>query len=1386
MLYVFLVDTGTMYTFDMKLTMEPVLKLKDVIAKICRIPVDKQVLLISGGEPLSPEKLVCSYSAGTDTNPIFLFGKSTIEGISPPSPSIYHGLAHKEDAILQKDWEVYTWQNIFDYKMHVLMKQPVEFQAAEMDLNSQVEGSLIMPATFDTVVSRTQLAMQIYEVDTEELKACERMVLDQHLQQQGWAAVVANLEDLVNAYFHRASLFQKEFKEFLQERDDVLALLRRIPEVLLLLERIPVLPCLECPHQSISSSHDVGGKHGSLSIVSLNLYTWINAQDGNNRLEDVIKNLTEGTELMTSGLEEKVSRELQEVGDFIRPMDMKDVKGLEERLYGLDQLMCTAGKLVDEQRHMAQGFVQNQTRVSDLKDHSILPDLCSSHKRQLIQMLNNHKRLHDIKRKCSAAKEELSANLHTRLRWVMFVQRSVNAMDNKLWLYHNNLDRIKGRTNLLKQVETSPQTYAAMVAEVARRRIFVRHYLRWAEETSNEAKRQHKREVQRRRSFTRQFGTHFLQKMVPGFKDHVPKFAAEPLKEFDEDLPSISQEDLNTLALAVPELKRWFKIPGDASCVEFTTSSQTRVATQSVVSEMQSITGSIEGPDVMGEMLFEHIDRDKLSLSDQAGLGLQQERLPLDDRLTLSLQEKFTVPESLSETLTAEVNSAAMSTITVSVVSASPQQQVVVTSQLAEGATRVVQEESGDGLLLSSGDHEPTKSSDSDAVSHESLSDRKARGKRRSKGLSDTSPDMETSQEFTTADFYIEDSMPSSMTDSPPKPGGQGKERTELSNTVAEKTRRMSELESEVNTLQVKLDASEDRLSRLYALACCNIGLLKTSVAELKETVQSNKSTTASAVSEVQQLALEACATLIKTMEQVKEQEHSSSEETIGNLQQQLELKSKHADELQLKLLKASAAFEDLSNELQQVREASHKEVADMKEKHDTEIQDIANKNLLEMELETDKVRTELQAEMDRQETEIIKLEEQLRMAELRLQKVIEEKECSSEEMMKNFVFQKEQIYQALKEEFSVTKQREQEEIIEKLGKEQKACLETLATDHQADLDTLSAKYQEKLDKVMKDTQEEKSSEIKQIVGEMEAAAEKRLQEVKEKLLSEHIADVQKHLDKASAEHREIVSGLLEEFAQERKQLKDNIQALKEPLGTEAGTQSEEGGVIAVEDHLQLVYMAEAKARDAAFVEYQQMLTSQRQTLEAKMKETELRHKKDTEDALSTMKTSLMAERQVQFNEAVSRVCQEKDRMIEDLKAEIRTLKVKVEEVDKESTSMDELRKQLARVKEKESELIRDNCRLEEQLQLRQSGNLPQAMTTSTAPLSSVVVTDSTQSLMHIGDVGQAEDSLAKPDWEQIASLREKKITELENKLMTMSMTASTRKEVRDKVSILQ
>lgn len=63
-----------------------------------------------------------------------------------------------------------------------------------------------------------------------------------------------------------------------------------------------------------------------------------------------------------------------------------------------------------------QALYQNQTRVSKLRDTSILPDLCNSHKKQLVVMVNNHKKLQETKKKCKMAKEELSVNLHTRLR----------------------------------------------------------------------------------------------------------------------------------------------------------------------------------------------------------------------------------------------------------------------------------------------------------------------------------------------------------------------------------------------------------------------------------------------------------------------------------------------------------------------------------------------------------------------------------------------------------------------------------------------------------------------------------------------------------------------------------------------------------------------------------------------------------------------------------------------------------------------------------------------------------------------------------------------------------------------------------------------------------
>jgi len=55
-----------------------------------------------------------------------------------------------------------------------------------------------------------------------------------------------------------------------------------------------------------------------------------------------------------SDLRESLSAEITSLLSTVDNQSMKEVKGLEDRLSGLEQLMHGASKIVDEQREMAQ------------------------------------------------------------------------------------------------------------------------------------------------------------------------------------------------------------------------------------------------------------------------------------------------------------------------------------------------------------------------------------------------------------------------------------------------------------------------------------------------------------------------------------------------------------------------------------------------------------------------------------------------------------------------------------------------------------------------------------------------------------------------------------------------------------------------------------------------------------------------------------------------------------------------------------------------------------------------------------------------------------------------------------------------------------------------
>lgn len=139
---------------------------------------------------MNPTARICSYSAaGTDTSPIFLFNKTTIESSNPPQPTVDYG--------------------------------------PDIDMKDRIEGCLDMQPAYNTVVSRAELSKQLHEMAAQQLLVCERLVHDQHLQHQGWAAVVANLEDITNAFINSSSILENSLTDFIAKRSKYVDMLTK-------------------------------------------------------------------------------------------------------------------------------------------------------------------------------------------------------------------------------------------------------------------------------------------------------------------------------------------------------------------------------------------------------------------------------------------------------------------------------------------------------------------------------------------------------------------------------------------------------------------------------------------------------------------------------------------------------------------------------------------------------------------------------------------------------------------------------------------------------------------------------------------------------------------------------------------------------------------------------------------------------------------------------------------------------------------------------------------------------------------------------------------------------------------------------------------------------
>nr|XP_014699189.2 RB1-inducible coiled-coil protein 1 isoform X1 [Equus asinus]XP_044600081.1 RB1-inducible coiled-coil protein 1 isoform X1 [Equus asinus] len=677
-LYVFLVNTGTTLTFDTELTVQTVADLKHAIHTKYKIAIQHQVLVVNGGECMAADRRVCTYSAGTDTNPIFLFNKEMILCDRPPAI-------------------------------------PKTTFSTENEMEIKVEESLMMPAVFHTVASRTQLAVEMYEVAKKLCSFCEGLVHDEHLQHQGWAAIMANLEDCSNSYQKLLFKFESIYSNYLQSIEDIKLKLTHLGTAVSVMAKIPLLECLtrhsyrEClgrldslpEHEGsekaeiktstelvlspdmprttskslLTSFHksvehvapdttdaesgkeirescqstvqqdetSVDAKDGDLPFFNVSLLDWINVQDRPNDVESLVRKCFDSMSRLDPRIIRPFIAECRQTIAKLDNQNMKAIKGLEDRLYALDQMIASCGRLVNEQKELAQGFLANQMRAENLKDASVLPDLCLSHANQLMIMLQNHRKLLDIKQKCTTAKQELANNLHVRLKWCCFVMLHADQDGEKLQALLRLVIELLERVKIVEALSTVPQMYCLAVVEVVRRKMFIKHYREWAGALVKDGKRLYEAEKSKRESFGKLFRKSFLRnRLFRGLDSWPPSFCTQKPRKFDCELPDISLKDLQFLQSFCPsEVQPFLRVP---LLCDFEPLHQHVLALHNLVKAAQSL-------DEMSQTITDLLSEQKASMSQTSPQSASSPRIESATGITTTTSPRTPPPLTVQDPL---------------------------------------------------------------------------------------------------------------------------------------------------------------------------------------------------------------------------------------------------------------------------------------------------------------------------------------------------------------------------------------------------------------------------------------------------------------------------------------------------------------------------------------------------------------------------------------------------------------------------------------------------------------------------------------------------------------------------------------------------------------
>nr|AWV66677.1 RB1-inducible coiled-coil protein 1 [Brachionus koreanus] len=569
MIYVCRIDTGNRHIFDFADGIENVGSLASVIEKQFKIDKNKQIMLISGGEVLDDyQRKFYGFGFGCEESPIYLIDKTNVERREPP--------------VIQTQLDSLN----FD------------------DLKQEINSAFLLKPSFQTLHTRSLLTIKVNDFNKYLNQLCQSLYDEQYWQYQGYLALIANLDDYLSSFKKKEQTVKDKFDFFFNNVNRYKNMMKNMNKYLEVLSKTRVLSTLLSSKSSSSESsqpfvlnqstnnlkttlnktpiknqltrNKSSDLYSSTSTQSINnlanlsenlnsrnllenfsedisLLDWIKSTDNKNRLEIVVEETRDIFENFEKNQRwHDLSNEINEMLTQVEEnSQFKEIEGLTKRLEDLKNLLEESNRLLLGQNEITETFRANYERATSLKDESVLKDLCKAHVAQLEIFKNNHSKMVEIATKINKAKLELIKVIHSRLQWIMQIQKKVGDYDFRIQIFFKQLKRVNIRLKLMEQLQKAPYVYVYSMKETLRRVEFSKSYNQFAKLVHQLINKLYENELNQRKLFslkTMSLSQHFILKILfPSLNEQFEPLLSELRLNVDEKLPKIDQPEVDQI-----------------------------------------------------------------------------------------------------------------------------------------------------------------------------------------------------------------------------------------------------------------------------------------------------------------------------------------------------------------------------------------------------------------------------------------------------------------------------------------------------------------------------------------------------------------------------------------------------------------------------------------------------------------------------------------------------------------------------------------------------------------------------------------------------------------------------------------------------------------------